>query len=77
MLYKVTRNHSFILITSDFIVRQDLLNAGYIGNLNFHTCFVTKFISERRHGPSEPRILHFVINDVHAYSRGNVLLACN
>ena len=41
-----------ILIKSDYIVRQDSLNGK--GNLNSHTCFVTKFISERRHGLSEP-----------------------
>lgn len=41
-----------ILIKSDYIVRQDSLNGKV--NLNSHTCFVTKFISERRHGQSEP-----------------------
>ena len=59
-----------ILIKSDYIVRQDSLNGK--GNLNSHTCFVTKFISERRHGLSEPRtlqscILGFVISNVHVY----------
>ena len=41
-----------ILIKSDYIVGLDSLNGK--GNLNSHTCFVTKFISERRHGLSEP-----------------------
>ena len=59
-----------ILIKSDYIVRQDSLNGK--GNLNSHTCFVTKFISERRHFLSETPtlqscILCFVISNVHAY----------
>ena len=57
VLYKVTRNHPTPWFSSQLtILREEALNLtlNAKGNKNSYNCFVSKYISERPHCPSEP-----------------------